>query len=296
MTYSDFKQRVVSFFYENLGSDAKITIYPVQKNNNVQLDGLTVLENESNISPTLYLNYYYNQLQNQTPLSKILSQMLRTYLSTKSDTTIDTSFFTDYQKIRPYIAYKLICAPLNENLLYDVPHKSFLDLAIVFYCLLPNSTNQNATIPIRNSHLALWNTDLETLCRQAAMNTPSLLPVTLHDLNSLLLNNPTPGRRDAPETGSPMYILSNSQKLYGAAAMLYPGILESFSSRIDNSFYLLPSSIHEVILLPDHPEFLPANLNKMVREVNDSQVLPQEVLSDHVYYYSKEDQTIKIPS
>ena len=91
MTYSDFKQRVVSFFYENLGSDAKITIYPVQKNNNVQLDGLTVLENESNISPTLYLNYYYNQLQNQTPLSKILSQMLRTYLSTKSDTTIDTS-------------------------------------------------------------------------------------------------------------------------------------------------------------------------------------------------------------
>lgn len=296
MTYSDFKQSVVSFLCKNLGNHAKISIRPVLKNNHVQYDGLIILENGSNISPTIYLNYYYRLLQKKTPLSEILSQILDTYLANKPDTTIDTSFFTDYNNICPHIAYKLIHASLNEHLLNDIPHKKILDLAIVFYCLLSGSEHENATILIRNRHLALWGVEPEIIYSQALSNTPSLLPPTLHDMNSLLFNRKDFNRADVPKAVPSMYILSNPQKLYGASAMLYPGVLEDFSATVNGSFYILPSSIHEVILLPESSKSVSGTLNKMVQEVNLSQVSPEEVLSDHAYYYSLEERSIKILS
>ena len=103
---------------------------------------------------------------------------------------------------------------------------------------------------------------------------------------------PMPSSRKAEESGK-MYVLGNDKKLFGAAAMFYQGVLEEFSEKQQKSFYVLPSSVHEVILIPDDGMVNGEELWKMVCEINATQVDPEEVLTDSVYYFSIKCKKIK---
>jgi hypothetical protein len=82
-----------------------------------------------------------------------------------------------------------------------------------------------------------------------------------------------------------MYVLSNDRGINGASTLLYPNVLYDFASSIRMNFYILPSSIHECILVPDTGKLSKAALKEMVKDVNDSHVSADEVLSNEVYYY-----------
>ena len=92
----------------------------------------------------------------------------------------------------------------------------------------------------------------------------------------------------------PMFVLTNSEGLFGASCMLYDQLIHSYAERFQSDFYILPSSIHEVILVPAFKNELMDLFSEMVREVNQSQVAAEEILSDHAYYYSREKDTILI--
>ncbi len=83
----------------------------------------------------------------------------------------------------------------------------------------------------------------------------------------------------------PMFVATNTRKLNGAGVMFYNGLLRSFAQKIGKSFYILPSSVHELIFVPDNGGLDAGYLGMMVREINGTEVLPNEVLSDHVYRY-----------
>ena len=87
------------------------------------------------------------------------------------------------------------------------------------------------------------------------------------------------------ETGKYLYVLSNEKRCQGAAAILYPGILAEAARRLKGSFYILPSSIHEVILLPDDGRGNGDGLHEMIADINQSQLREEEVLSDYAYRY-----------
>lgn len=292
MTYSAFQQLVAAHFQKTLGDKVQISIQSIPKNNHICLDGLIVTEPDCNISPTLYLNYYYREFCNGASIDSILARLLDTYYASRADSNIDVRFFTDYDQVSPRILYKLINTAQNQELLQDIPHISFLDLSIVFYCLLTPFSSGNATILIHNHHLSFWNATTEMLYQCAVANTPRLLPPKLLDMNHFLSSHLP--NQDTPPFVSPMYILTNSQKLYGAAGMLNQHILSNFALTRQSDFYILPSSIHEVLLLPSDKAFDPAELNKMVQEVNDSQLSREEILSDHVYYYSLKNHAIEV--
>ncbi|MDE7404300.1 MAG: hypothetical protein K2M81_04265, partial [Lachnospiraceae bacterium] len=93
--------------------------------------------------------------------------------------------------------------------------------------------------------------------------------------------------QELTQTKMPMYVLTNKQKLYGAACMLYPGVLKTFAEKIQRDFYILPSSIHEVILVPADADTDKEALHEIVTEINRTQVAEEEVLADSVYFYSK---------
>ena len=86
-----------------------------------------------------------------------------------------------------------------------------------------------------------------------------------------------------------MYVLSNSSKVFGAASILYPDVLKNFAEKLDRDLYILPSSVHEVILLPKRSETEWETLQEMVKEVNATQLEEVEILSDSVYSYTKKD-------
>jgi hypothetical protein len=90
----------------------------------------------------------------------------------------------------------------------------------------------------------------------------------------------------------PMYVLTNRQKMNGAACMFYPGVLEDFGKKLGRDFYLLPSSVHEVILVPADETVSKEALWEIVTDINRTQVAEEEILADSVYYYDRKKDRI----
>ena len=90
-----------------------------------------------------------------------------------------------------------------------------------------------------------------------------------------------------------MLILTNQYKIYGATTMLYPGILKKISDKLDSDLVLIPSSIHEFLVLPRTIHDDIPTLNSFINEVNSTEVTDEEILSDHVYIYSRKKQAVE---
>ena len=292
MTYQKFKSQICETLQKALGSQVTVTIKDIIKNNGTHMDGLTVFSSMSNLSPTIYLNPYFEQYEKGKSLSDICDDILSAYRANKPTGNIDITFFTDYDKVKSRIIYKLVNYERNRELLKNVPHFRFLDLAIVFNCLLLSDFPGNATILIHDHHLSLWGITKDDLYALALKNTPVLLKYDLRNMTDVLkellagedfCDFPTP-----PAPVCPMYVLSNQYKLNGSGCILYQNLLKNFAERLQSDLYILPSSIHEVLILPAHSSDSYRDLSDMVKEVNASQLSCEEILSDHVYYFSRE--------
>lgn len=292
MTYQEFKQRIVTTLQQELSSAAAISIQDILKNNNTHLDGLTVFSEGCNISPTIYLNYYYSQYKKGRPFSEIYGDILKIYQENSTNINIDISFFTVYSKVKSRIIFKLINYQRNRELLNNVPHFRFLDLAIVFHCLVKTDPTGTATILIQNHHLSLWDITKDDLYALAMTNTPKLLQYDLRNMTDVLKELLCGGSKFPAEFSAddafPMYLLSNRAKLNGSVCILYQNLLQDFAHRLGSDLYILPSSIHEVLIIPTDKSASYEELSDMVREVNATQLSREEILSDHVYYFSRE--------
>lgn len=301
MTYKEFKYQLLKELEERFPSGTSITIQQISHNNNHTEEALTILEPGLNISPTIYLESYFRQLKKEVPISSIIAQIYSYYQEHRSTHSIDTSFFTCFENIRPRIVYKLIHQGKNKELLKEVPWIPYLDLAIVFYCLLSKSPTENASVLIRNEHLCYWNVSAEDLLSLAQKNTPFLLSSCCDSLAELLLpvleQLPVQEQIDTKNAFAstslvPMYVLTNQQRFLGACCILYDDVLKEIAERLDSDLYILPSSIHEVILMPvTVTESVPA-LSQMVCDINQSEVSAEEILSDHIYYYHRSTDSI----
>lgn len=297
MKYETFKKVILERLACDIPDPKNISIQTIYKNNGCTLDGLIIMEKECNISPTLYLNYYYESYQAGDSFQEIYEQILESYLVNKPDRSIDVSFYTDFENTKSKIAFKLIHFERNKDLLQDIPYIPFLDLAIVFYCLISMDKKiGNATILVHNSHLSYWHTTPEDLFELAKENALKNLPPQLHNMNNVLheivqiKNVPSIVLPEDPLY--PMYVLTNNQNLFGAACILYENLLETYSEQMKSDFYILPCSIHEVILIPAYRTDCLQKFTKMVREVNETQLDEEEILSDHAYYYSQKEHRI----
>ncbi len=297
MTYQAFLKTLYDLIQRQFPEDTKITIQPIRKNNGTIYDGLTIFCNQLNVSPTIYLNSYYLKYMEGVSVKEICNEILTEFHKLKPTENMDVSFFTDYQKVKERLVFKLVNYAQNQILLSDVPHICFLDLALVFYCFLPQSRDYHATILIHNHHLKLWGISTDTLCRIAMQNTPRLLPWQLDDMRELLMQ--TLSEKERPpfdfKDGPAMYILSNCDKRNGASALCYDGLLLRLSEEFHSDFLILPSSIHEVILIPDSDTDNFQGLNEMIREINETQLADEEVLSNHAYYFSRKQGQIIMP-
>ncbi len=292
MNYETFKTSTVTSLQKYFGDHVTVSLHSVTKNNNIQLDGLTIQQPSVNIAPTVYLNYYYEDYLSGKTLSSILDDIIASYQDNLPKVNMDLSFFTDYSKVKYHIIYKLIHYEQNLELLEDVPHFRFLDLAVVFCCFLPNTPNGNATILIHNHHLDFWGVTADLLYELAIKNTPILLPYELKSMGEVLKSmcQEFPAVSCDPDVLSDlpmMYVLSNKIKLYGASAILYPDVLSDFAKSQNSDLYILPSSIHEVLLIPKDEHTNVSDLNQIIQEVNASQVLEEEILSNHVYFFER---------
>lgn len=296
MEYKEFVEYIKMNAGYIAGEGGNITINHVIKNNGCEMDGLVIMEKGKDIAPTIYLDSFYELYTNGENIKSIIRQIEVIYEQNKNNVTFDVNILKHFDTIKDKIVYKVVNYRSNEKLLEQVPHKRILDLAVVFYCLLDNEYGRSATALIYNNDLKNWNVTIDDVYKAALKNTPDLLHSKISSMAALFEKcgvNVDGEEVDLKDyVPSDMYVLTNESKLNGAACILYENVLYDFAQKLGADLYILPSSVHEVILLPKLSMFEKDELVNMVKEVNTEGVAADEVLSDHVYEYNRTERLI----
>ena len=293
MNYQEFVGSVTGFLRESLPGGTRLQLIPLEKNNGIIMDGLSVRKEGKRVAPMIYLDSYYREYLDGRSLRGICDQILECCEDSDFEEHFDVDFFREPERVRPTVAYRLINYEKNREFLQEIPHLPFLDLAVIFYSLLTDTPVGHATVLIRNSHLELWGKNTSWLYEAAKENTEKLLPKRLVSMEDMIYEL-SEGKQEPEYAGVPMYVLTNSRKSFGAACLLYDGVLGECFRRLEESYYLIPSSVHEVILIPASAVGDSRELCALVQEMNRTQVRSTEVLSDTVYLYSEETRRLEM--
>lgn len=293
MKYKNFIENVKTYMESQFQEGQKVLIQPVLKNNGTVYDGLIIIDPILNISPTIYLNPYYHRFLDGVSMEDIYNDILSTYQENLPKEDFDISLFKDFDKAKERILVKLVNQERNSELLEEVPHIIFHDLAIIFVCAICDFLDEYATILIHNQHLEMWGISLDELYEIGMENTPKLLPYSFDSMENVLkhLSDGT-----LPfVTDIAMSVLTNQLKIHGATSIIYPGLLKRLANDLDDDIIIIPSSIHEVLIIPYQStisKYSLLNFRDMIVQVNEEQLPDEEVLSDHAYLYLKDSEKL----
>lgn len=290
MDFNVFVENVVKILQEKMGEDYEIKVTKVTKNNDIRLTGVIMMRETDKVSPTIYLEEPYRQYGEGTDIQEIADRIVALYEAQMKDIHLDMNFFSEYEYVKDRIFHKIINYDQNRNLLADVPHLMWRDLAIVFYYSMEEEKLGRASILVHNNHMDMWNQTADTLYQTAQHNMRRSMPELLVPMQELI-NEMTGVRLEEKDVR--MYVLTNKEKMYGASAMLYSDEIGKLADRLDLDLLILPSSVHEVLLLPDDREQKYDFYRQMVEEVNTTQVEPEEILSYKLYRYNRKKAEIE---
>lgn len=303
MKLNEFAGKVCAAVQNELGADYRIELKEVRKNNGVLMRGLMVFSDRVNVVPTIYLESFWEAYENGISFAAVVRRIIKLYREEVPQKDIDMDFFRYFDRVKDRICYRLVRREGNEELLKECPHVEFLDLAICFFYAYDGTRIGEGSILIKNAHALRWGVKTGDLMRCAETNTARLFRWESFSMEELLQESGDCGfvgetdQKAAPAKiagAVSMRVLTNEKRIHGAVSMIYRGVLEKLAEEVKKSFYILPSSIHEVILLVDTGRETAESLKQMIREVNAAHVAPEEVLSDNLYYYDFHKKKIKI--
>ncbi len=305
LNYEEFKGYVKDNILKKLPdtySSFNVDIKTITKNNGLKLDGLYIY-GHNDIVPLIYLNGYYEMYNDGTSLETIMSGISECYINNvdHSDITNEiTENIMDYKTIKNNIFSKIVNTKNNESILSKRPHTEYEDLSVTYHIMVNKDKEKIASIPISNDIAKAYGVTVEELDQVARDNMSKKDPMVIRSLDEIVREMIIPNmvnngmsKEQAEEMFDEMfpmndkvkmYVLSNKSKMNGAVWITSPEALEALCEKFGEEFFVLPSSIHEVIVVPNN-EVGKEELQKMVTDVNIAEVSPEERLSDNVYLY-----------
>ena len=288
LTYNEFKELVKRELEQKLGEEYKVFEERMVKNNDIALDALTALRKDSNMSPVIYPQEWYEKYQEGFCLAEMLEDMVDLLCA---HCPIDVSVLEkDFAHLSENITMALVKKEWNKTKLKDLVTRDFLDLAIIFKVELQSETHLRGTCNITKKMLELWGITEETLIQTAWLNLKQER-VVLKDVFAVITKDDE--EIFELEDDGRLYVLTNENMTYGAVMMLRKDILGTYADTVGRNLYILPSSLHESLLLVDDGTHNAKELQAMVKDINANHVEPKEVLSDSVYYYDREFREVR---
>lgn len=299
MSFEEFREKILQEIRVKADGAFQVKKHDVIKNNNAKQAGSAVVKEEADIGPCVYLDELYREYESDgMKFDEIVDEVYRLILKYDEDMPdVDLSGFRNWETVQKDVYAKLINAEQNKELLEKIPHRDFLDLAVVYYAVARDHAQEDiGTVLIYNGHMEIWGQEEENLYQTAMRNMRADGEadfMTIETVVKHILPGITFPKKDgnAPHD---MYILTNHRRRFGAAEILDKKTLRMVADKVGDGFIVLPSSLHETIILPPKDATEYEGLAAKVREVNDTQVDEEERLSYHVYVYSRDEETLKI--
>ena len=281
-----------------LGEGYRTELSQVRKNNGVLKDALYIRKENSDCVPCFYVDELYRSYCGGEPIPGVAEHLANIVLNECEAVQNQAQHFFEPAWITERLFLRLVQAEANEEWLQDAVFVRILDLVAVFYVLTEDEEDGIRSFQLPAS---IWNLlnlgSAEEYFPKMVENTKRLFPEKIwcieHNIRECMLyGKDAPVIRLVPPeeyVSERLYVLSNRRRINGAAVVLYPELLRRLGETFGGHYYVIPSSVPEVLLLKDTEDEDVHRLNDMVRQVNEQQVLSEEVLSNHVYYYSVED-------
>lgn len=287
--------------YENV----ECKVLQQRKNNSVIQTGIHFVRPDQKMNPVLYVGYYYQDMRQGRPMDEIMREIAEDVQCILEEKNYpDDLDVGDYDKVKDYLSVKVINTRSNRQMLTELPHREIEDLSLTYLLKIPlEETGGIGNIQITNTLFKQWNISEEELYQNAVENAQKKEAPVLQSILSLV-EEVESGKDESenileknniPENLmlEPMFILSNKEKSFGASVMVYPEVMDKVSQLYPEGFYIIPSSIHELLIAPKDIERNAKELGELVREINGEMIEKKDILSDRVYEYDKEQGKIR---
>lgn len=288
-----------------LGEDYEVQIQTTMKNNHCERLGITVRERNGKIGRTFYLEEYFQRNGNvETVAHQIVESMLES-IPMPLMKWAESFNFHNLGNLKHLIRFNLVNYDANKEELAERPYIRYLDLAIIFYIVIDSNPDGVMTTKIFNYNLADWKITKEELFEIARQNMERQFPVCVHTLKNILMAGILEHGEEMDEEdiflfeemakdAPALYVMTNRSQTFGASCMLYDSALEDFAESQRSNLVILPSSIHEVLLLKQEKGMDFESMREMVMAINRHEVSKEDVLSDSVYLYDWKKKELRI--
>ena len=304
MSFEEFKEQFTNDVKETLeerGVDVTVAVNTVNKLND-SYEAMTVTPEGSNVGVNVNIDRFYDAVQDGADYDEVVYNAVRTVeKGIAQRPEVDVSALTDYEQMKDKLIMEVVSADANAEMLENIPHQKMEDMAVVYRFVLESNNEDRATILVTNQLLDTMGITPEQLHQDAMENSPELKPVVIRGMSEVMAEMMGMSAEDLAAMGMPtdpadeqMYVATVPDKIHGAGVLAYQDFMDQAAERAGGDFFILPSSIHELLIVPDNGQMGLHELEAMVREVNATQVAPEDKLTDSVYHYDSHDKVFEL--
>ena len=304
MSFEEFKEQFTNDVKETLeerGVDVTVAVNTVNKLND-SYEAMTVTPEGSNVGVNVNIDRFYDAVQDGADYDEVVYNAVRTVeKGIAQRPEVDVSALTDYEQMKDKLAMEVVSTESNAELLSRVPHKEIEDMSIVYRFVLESNEDGRASILVTDQLLESMGVSPEQLHADALRTAPELKPVVIKGMSEVMAEMMGMSAEDLAMMGMPtdpadeqMYVATVPDKIHGAGVIAYQNFMDQAAERAGGDFFILPSSIHELLIVPDNGQMSLRDLEAMVREVNATQVAPEDKLTDNVYHYDAQAKVFEL--
>ncbi len=309
MNFEDFKKTIKDKIGEYLTedyADADMSLSEVKKSGGESYDALMIRkagEERYSVIPALNLTEAYNKYQNGQSVEQICEDLADVRMNVPIPEGLEKDMFMNFDKVKGKIYPRLVNSETSKDYLITRPHTEVEDLSMVYAVRINENSTGFAEAVIDYDLAKMWGVDVEDLHEAAMSNMEAHEPVFVGLEQAMFGEFPGPGESTfdldsiSDDCPLPLYMLTNKQKTKGAVMALSAKFMDQITAKF-GEVYVLPSSVDEVLIMPksavaDHEMDL-QDLARMVQQVNIEAVRPEDRLSDNVYEYDSQTQSLKL--
>lgn len=289
-------KELVGAVKEMAGNGYSVTAQETTKNNGVKMLGIEIRKPEETVVPRLYVDGIVDRVEDGfMTVEDAAKKVFEMYQNSETpEIEMNVEKLIDRKFILDHVEYQLVNAERNAEKLKDIPGKKIADLVAIYRVVVSAGEDGMMSYVLTKAILDRSGISFEELDEVAKKNTEKS-GFSVRTMSEVLceLMGVNVGQEIEEPDGPQMYVLTNARKLHGANIMLYKEYLEIAAEKMNGDFYIIPSSIHELIAVPVSAQGL-EELREMVKAANDNQLAPEEILGYEVYRYNRETGEVEV--
>ena len=279
----------------DISPGATVDVRSVEKLQEGSYTGITISPAGGNVGMNLNANQLFDQMQDGQSYEGVLAVAVSTAERGLHDMpAVDVSELMNYEAAKKYLCFDVVGSDRNADMLEKVPHTDKENISMVYRLQLDSTENGAATVLITNAMMEQFGVTKERLHADAMENAQEIRPADFRTMAAVMAEMMGMPEEMMADMAPPMYVATNQDKVQGAAVMFYPDFMDQAAKELGGDIFILPSSVHEVLILPDDGNMNAQELKEMVTSINASEVSPEDRLTDSVYHYDAQERIFEL--